>query len=139
MHTSRSVAPTIFYADGNPKALRFLASVFEMCGYTVLTASEPCQALALVETASFDVAILDYELSETSSPCLAKQIRRIKPSVPVLLYSRRCAVHQDDLRFFDGFVTRTENIDVLLRKLEELLRLFSEKQALPKADYSRHR
>ena len=116
--------PTIFYADNNPKALRFLASVFEMCGYTVLTASEPCQALALVETAAFDLAILDYELPDTSSTLLTKEIRRIKPSVPVLLYSRRTAVYEEDLRLVDGLVAKSDNIDVLLRKLQDLLRPF---------------
>jgi CheY-like chemotaxis protein len=114
--------PTILYADHNPKALRFLTSVFEMCGYTVLTACDPCHALALVEAASFDVAILDYALPEMSSAWLVKQIRRIKPSVPVLLYSRRSAVCKEDLRLFDAFVTKGESVEVLLGKLQDLLR-----------------
>lgn len=41
--------PTILYVDDSPKALRLLGSVFQMRGYTVLTADDPRRFVAVYD------------------------------------------------------------------------------------------
>jgi len=113
--------PTILYVDDSLKALRLLSSVFQMCGYAVLTADDPHKALAMAETIEFDLAVLDYQLPHMSGATLARYIRHVKPEVPLLLFSAMVTLPEDELSAVDDFVAKGESVDLLLNKVRRLL------------------
>lgn len=113
--------PTILYVDDSPKALRLLGSVFQICGYTVLTADDPRKALTMTETMEFDLAVLDYQLPHMSGAALARDIRRLRPEVPLLLFSAMVTLPERELGAVDDFVAKGESVDLLLSKIRGLL------------------
>ena len=112
---------TVLCVDDNPKALRLLASVFQMCGYGVLTSDDPWKALELARRTPFDLVVLDYELPHMSGIALARRMKSLRPGVPLVLYSGSVSVTDEELRIVDAYVAKDETIDVLLHKLRTLL------------------
>ena len=118
-----TTVPTILYVDDNQKALRMLGAVFQMCGFTVVTAQDPGTALAMAETVAFDLAVLDYLLPDMNGALLAMHIRRVKPDVPLLLFSKIFSLPAEERCLVDEFVSKGESIDLLLYKVRRLLKL----------------
>jgi len=118
-----TTVPTILYVDDSPKALRLLSSVFQMCRYVVLTADDPRKALAMAETIEFDLAVFDYQLPHMSGVALARHIRRLRPEVPLLLFSAMVTLPEDELGAVDEVVAKGESLDLLLNKVRRLLKL----------------
>jgi CheY-like chemotaxis protein len=113
--------PIILCVDDSCRALRMLSSVFQMCGFSVLTAECPTHALSLVETTQFDLAVLDYEMPGLLGTALAREIRRIKPAVPILLHSGSVLIPEDELDAVDAFSAKGESVESFLFKVRELL------------------
>jgi DNA-binding response OmpR family regulator len=114
---------TILCVDDHPGALSLLKSVFQKCGFAVFTAGDPLEAIASAEQTTFDLAVLDYELPNMSGISLAKSLRRIKPLVPLVLFSGCLSITDEELSAVDAYVAKGENINILLAKVRDLLHL----------------
>jgi len=114
---------TIFCVDDNPSVLRLLTALFEADGYQVVTANHPRKALELAERTPFDLAILDYQMTGMNGASLAKEMRRKRPTVPLLLFSGSPALPAEALLEVDDYVTKGEGPELLLQKTRELLQL----------------
>ena len=68
---------------------RILLETLGECGYTVLTAGNAQEAMALIESAKekIDLLITDVVMPGWSGPELAKHFQAARPGVPVLLIS----------------------------------------------------
>ena len=89
----------------------------------MFTAGDPLEAIASAEQTTFDLAVLDYELPNMSGISLAKSLRRIKPLVPLVLFSGCLSITDEELSAVDAHVAKGENIDILLAKVRDLLHL----------------
>lgn len=114
--------PTILCVDDSPKTLRLLGSILQLCGYSVLTARDPDAALKLAGLKRFDLAILDYQLPNRSGTSLAKAIKRVKPQIPIMLFSGAISLAIGELSDVDACVSKGESVDVMLHKVRNLLR-----------------
>jgi CheY-like chemotaxis protein len=61
--------------------------ILEQHGYRVLVACSGNQALKIASTSQIDVALIDYQLPGINGLELARQLRRLKPLLKVLLLS----------------------------------------------------
>ena len=105
---------TLLYVDDNPKSSRLLSSVLEECGFRVISKNDPTEALALCRRASFDLALLDYEMPAMSGARLAREIKYLMPEVPVVLISGRKAIPEPELEFVDAHFGFGTSLDDLL-------------------------
>lgn len=105
---------TLLYVDDNPKSSRLLSSVLEECGFRVISKTDPTEALALCRRASFDLALLDYEMPAMSGARLAREIKYLMPEVPVVLISGRTAIPEPELEFVDAHFGFGTSLDDLL-------------------------
>ncbi len=112
---------TILCVDDSPKTLRLLSSILEWCGYRVLTSRDPDAALRMARLSPFDLAILDYQLPNGNGTSLAKAIKKMKPDVPIMLFSGALPVTTDELDAVDECVSKGESVDDMLYKVRELL------------------
>lgn len=113
--------PTILCVDDNRKTLEMLSSLFHMCGFRVLTAEGPAEALTLVRAIQFDLVVLDYEMPGLTGTAVAREIRRIRERVPILLHSGSLSVPEAELDAVDACSAKGESIDSLLRTVRVLL------------------
>ena len=113
--------PTILCVDDNRKTLRMLSSLFHMCGFSVVTAEGPADALAQVKAMQFDLVVLDYEMLGLTGTACAQELRRIKPGIPILLHSGSPSIPEAELDAVDACSAKGESVDSLLRKVRDLL------------------
>ena len=111
---------TVFYVDDNPKSSRVLTSVLETCGFHVITAHDPVEALGLCKRMSFDLALLDYDMPGMSGSQLAQEIKFLVPDAPVVLISGYSALPATELVFVDAHFGLGTCLDDLLWTLGTL-------------------
>jgi len=105
---------TILYVDDNPRSSRLLAGVLEQCGFRVTAKTDPAEALALCRRATFDLALLDYEMPAMSGARLAREIKYLMPDLPVVLISGRAELPAAELEFVDAHFGFGTSLDDLL-------------------------
>ncbi len=111
---------TVFYVDDNPKSSRLLTSVMEGCGFRVITAHDPVEALGLCRRTSFDLALLDYEMPGMTGSQLAQEIKFLVPEAPVVLISGYAALPATELVFVDAHFGLGTALDDLLWTMRAL-------------------
>jgi CheY-like chemotaxis protein len=117
--------PTILCVDDEPNALAIRKMLFQNAGYTVFAALDGATALKLFASRDFDVVVSDHLLPGESGAELARQMKLLKPNVPVALLS---AVRDlpDGLEIADAFISKTEGPAQLLERVAALLKISSE-------------
>ena len=80
---------TVLVVEDEDAIRRILLETLGECGYTVLTAGNAQEAMALIESAQekIDLLITDVVMPGWSGPELAKHFQAARPGVPVLLIS----------------------------------------------------
>jgi CheY-like chemotaxis protein len=95
--------------------------VLESAGYRVLLASGR-KALEIFRKRHVDLVLTEHiPQANTGSPTLAATMKKMKPDVPVAIYSADWAESPEDMRFADMFITKLVSIDELLRTIMQLL------------------
>ena len=112
---------TVFYVDDNPKALRMLTSVLEGCGYQVVIACNVGEAFERMERNPFDVVVLTYRLPRMISFKLARQIKRLSPSTPIILVSGHTLLAPEELTYVDAYLGKGATLDSLLAQIRLLI------------------
>lgn len=111
---------TVFYVDDNPKSSRLLTSVLETCGFQVIAAHDPIEALALCRKISFDLALLDYDMPAMTGSQLAQEIKFLVPDTPIVLISGYAALPRTELVFVDAHFGLGTCLDDLLWTMRTL-------------------
>lgn len=81
----------ILLVDDEPDILDILKAHLSSLDYEILTALEPSQALALLESHNPDVVFLDFSLPQMDGLTLLKLIKRLVPSTIVVMVSGRAS------------------------------------------------
>ena len=81
--------PVILCIEDEPIHLLLRKKVLERAGYTVIGVTSAAEALAALEKAPVSAIIADHMLQETTGTELAREIKHIKPDVPIILFSAR--------------------------------------------------
>ena len=96
--------------------------VLETAGFTVLIATSVHKALEIFRKNRVDLVLTEHIAPATTrSPTLAATMKRLKPDVPVVIYSADWAESPEDMRFADMFITKLVSVDELLRTIMQLL------------------
>ena len=74
----------ILVADDDPLVRKLLNDFLTLCGYAVDCVSNGKEAIALIETGSYDVLITDYMMPEMNGIELIKKARDIKKSLAIM-------------------------------------------------------
>jgi CheY-like chemotaxis protein len=112
---------TVFYVDDNPKGQRLLAGLLTACGFRVITANDPLEALARCASLHFDLALLDYRMPFLSGSQLAQELKSLAPCVPIVLISGYTALAASEVLFVDAHFGRDTVLDDLLVTMWSLL------------------
>jgi CheY-like chemotaxis protein len=111
----------IFYVDDNPKSRRLLTSVMRSCGFEVISAGDPIEALSRSRKDCFDLFLLDYQMPHLTGSQLAQKLKRTKPHVPVVLISGLAALPPFELISVDAHLGRGATLDELLDTMRDLI------------------
>jgi CheY-like chemotaxis protein len=107
--------------DDNKDVLASLASVLQNSGYGTLIAESGSEGLRLLRSTSVDVVVLDYEMPEMKGDLVAEMIRRHKPNVPIVLFTRIPDHVSDRVRQNINMVVYKADFSGLLGALKQLV------------------
>lgn len=106
--------------DDDGVALRVRKLLLCSAGYDVLTASSGEAGLEILKHNPVDLVIADHFLSAKTGTEIAKEMKELKPKVPILIVSAT-ADKPAGLEFAEGFLPKGEAPGVLLDTIARLL------------------
>jgi DNA-binding response OmpR family regulator len=85
-----------------------LTYMLESAGYAVTPATTGGQAMRLLTTLPVDGVLLEYDLPDATGFAVRAEMKRIKPDVPVLLFTGAGSQTPFLLRFFYSYLRNHE-------------------------------
>ncbi len=118
----------VLCVDDEAVGLNVRKILLERAGYSVLTASDGYSGLELFASQPVEAVILDYAMPGMHGGEVARQMREIKPGVPILLLSAYVGLPDEVSSLVDIYMTKGEGAPTLLSKLNHLLSLSTASQ-----------
>jgi len=115
--------PLILCIEDNPDYLRLRKAVLERGGYSVICAAEPSDALQALREAPVCLVLSDHMLRGSTGADLARQMKALKPDVPVVIYSGN---PPEAMRGVDVFINKNEPISEFFSIISDLIQRYCE-------------
>jgi two-component system, chemotaxis family, CheB/CheR fusion protein len=112
--------PLILAVDDEHSGLYYRKLILEHAGYAVLSATGVDEALRLFRDNQVDLVITDHLLGRQVGTEMLREMKRNKPSVPVLLLSGTASV-PEPLVDVDAFLSKNEGPEQMLATVKRLL------------------
>jgi CheY-like chemotaxis protein len=113
---------TLLYVDDNLQRLEVMNTRLRLFGYKVLAATNGADALKLFTENYVDLAVVDYYMPGMSGDLVALEMKTIRPSVPVIIFSGAFTLAEMVIAYVDGFVSTSDDPDALVKKIAEVLK-----------------
>ena len=116
-----AIQTTLLLVEDDIDQLQLRALILRMSGFTVLSASNPVEAITIMTQGSGDavaIAVLDYEMPVMDGCVLAEFLRSRYPGIKIILYSA-ADVLESERASVDVFVPKSEGITFLLSQIAE--------------------
>ena len=116
----------VLIADDEKEFIETLAQRLEVRDLSVTAVSSGESAIAMAEKVDFDVIILDVLMPEITGIDALKQIKNIKPLIPIIMLTGAATVENAiqgmKLGAFD-FLMKPANIELLIEKINQAYKL----------------
>jgi DNA-binding response OmpR family regulator len=111
----------ILCIDDESAALNIRKRVLETAGHHVLTARSGDEGLQLFRSESFDLVLLDYWMPGMNGIATARELKRMKPSVPMIILSGLSQLPDETMGVVDRWILKDEGPQFLLNTIKALL------------------
>ena len=111
----------VLLVDDETEIVRLLTRRLSRLGYGVAAATDGTQALALLQQASFDVAIVDFMMPGMTGLELADQCRLRYPGMKILMLTGSPVVAEIEAARYPCLRKPLENLEELDRAIGRLL------------------
>ncbi len=108
----------VLCVENHPEYMGALKYMLETAGYEVMAATNGDQALHLLTTLPVDGVLLEYDLPDSSGIATRAEMKRIKPEVPVLLFTGVGSQTPFLLRFFHSYLRNSERPEDVFEDLD---------------------
>ena len=106
--------PLVLCVDDDESILDLMRMALECKGYRVLTASSGPTALEAFAACPIDAVVLDYEMPGMNGAEVAREMKRIKPTVPKLLFSGSAGISQEETKVFQGYCSKPNTYSFII-------------------------
>jgi CheY-like chemotaxis protein len=113
--------PLVLCIEDDPMYLTLRKAVLEQNGYNVIGVTTTSEALKVLREAPVCATVADHMLHGTTGTQLAKEMKKIKPDVPVILFS---GTVPKKLNGVDVYVNKGEPTAEFLRILGEVVQRY---------------
>lgn len=111
----------ILCIDDEPTGLMVRKILLQGQGYEVLTALSGPEGLELFVANPVDAVVVDYAMPGMNGDQVAAEMKRLKPSVKILLYSAYVDLPEDALKWVDRRAVKGVSPTSFLAELQQLL------------------
>ena len=112
---------TILCIDDNQVAVSGWSLYLQQHGYTVVSAFASEEGLQLFATQPVSAVILDYNLPELDGTAVSALMKRMKPEVPIILFTGVSELPTEVLATVDGFMVKGKPPSEMLQIIDRLL------------------
>lgn len=116
------MAETLLYVDDNLQRLEVVDVRLRQLGYRTLVATNGVEALRLFTENHIDLAVVDYYMPGMSGDLVALEMKTIRPTIPVIIFSGAFTLAEMVIAYVDGFVSTSDDPDALMNKIAEVLK-----------------
>jgi CheY-like chemotaxis protein len=117
-----SKTATVLCIDDEQTALQLRQNLLESAGYRVLAAKSGALGIKSFKSEPVDAVILDYWMADMNGLQVAREIRKINPSIPIIILSAYGELLDESLGIADLWIRKgEEDPQYLLNRLEQLL------------------
>ena len=114
---------TVLCIDDEQTALQLRQTVLESAGYKVLTAKSGALGIQVFKSEPVHAVVLDYWMADMNGMQVAREIRRLNPSVPIIILSAYGELLDESLGIADIWIRKgEEDPQYLLARLDDLLK-----------------
>jgi PAS domain S-box-containing protein len=110
----------ILCVDDVASGLKLRQLILEHKGYLVSAAATVSEALVLFESGNYDLVITDHLLGRETGKAMAKDMKRLNPTVPIIVLSGTTDT-PESMESNDAFLSKAEGSESLLAKVNQLL------------------
>jgi CheY-like chemotaxis protein len=111
----------VLCVDDEVVGLKVRKLLLERAGYSVLTAADGASGLDIFASHPIEAVVLDYAMPGMHGGEVARQMREIKPGVPILLLSAYVGLPDEVSSLVNIYMTKGEGAPALLANLNHLL------------------
>ena len=116
-------AATVLCIDDEQTALQLRQTVLESAGYRVLTAKSGSQGIQSFKSEAVHAVVLDYWMADMNGMQVAREIRKLNPSIPIIILSAYGELLDESLGIADIWIRKgEEDPQYLIARLDELLK-----------------
>lgn len=119
--TAANRTSLILCVDDYKNILEGWKLLLESAGYRVLTAADGNSAMQEFISHPVEEVILDYELPGITGDVIARHMKALKPSVPILMVSGDGQLPKEQLEMVDDFLLKAASISIFLERIRTLL------------------
>jgi CheY-like chemotaxis protein len=112
---------TLLCIDDEQVALSGWCLYLQTKGYSVVGASSPEEGLQRFAVQPIDAVVLDYSMPELNGSAVSEVMKRIKPNVPIILFTGSVGVPHDIAKNVDAQVLKGGEPGELLGKIDAVL------------------
>lgn len=108
----------VLCVENHVECLDALKDLLEAAGYEVVSATTGSEGVSMLAQQSFQGVLLEYDLPDATGATVRAEMKKIKPDVPVLLFSGVGSQTPLLLRFFDRYLRNADRPDWVFRNFE---------------------
>jgi CheY-like chemotaxis protein len=116
-------AATVLCIDDEQTALQLRQTVLESAGYRVLTAKSGALGIQSFKSEPVQAVVLDYWMADMNGMQVAREIRKLNPSIPIIILSAYGELLDESLGIADIWIRKgEEDPQFLIARLDDLLK-----------------
>lgn len=112
---------TVLCIDDDVQNTDLRRQLLESLGFRVLIANNGADGLAMICDEPPDIVLLDYLMPGMDGSQVAREAKRLRPGLPIVLLSAHVDVPGEALQHVDCFVVKGEPLDHLLGRMRDLI------------------
>jgi len=105
---------SILCIDDEPSAMLSRRLLLESEGYNVTTAETGAEGISLFKQSRFDVVVLDYWMPEMNGVEVARQLKQIDASIPIIVLSAFAELPGEAVGLADRWIMKGHSAQQLL-------------------------
>jgi DNA-binding response OmpR family regulator len=119
----KAATPTILCIDDEQSALQLRQRLLQSAGYKVIAAKSGAAGMQAFKAEQVDAVILDYWMADMNGMQVAREIRKLNSTVPIIILSAYGELLDESLGIADLWIRKgEEEPQFLLNRLDELLK-----------------